>query len=73
MTKKTKKRSSEILSDENRKYFLEKVTFWKFSTESENLSKIGGNLKQGWNASWPQGGWTPLVKQAESNCLSPYY
>ena len=22
----------------------------------------GGNLKQGENASWPQGGWTPLVR-----------
>ena len=43
----TKKRSSEILADENLKFFGEKVTFWKFSTESENLSKIGGNLKQG--------------------------
>ena len=38
----TKKRSSEILADENRKIFREKVTFRKFYTESENLLKIGG-------------------------------
>src|SRR6218665_3255571 len=36
----TKKRSSEILADERMKIV-------KFSTESENFSKIGGNLKQG--------------------------
>ena len=36
-----------MLADENRKNFPEKVTFGKFSTESENFSKIGGNLKQG--------------------------
>src|SRR6218665_623738 len=41
----TKKRSSEMLADENRKNFWEKVKFRKFSTESENLSKIGGSLK----------------------------
>ena len=56
----TKKRSSEILADENREIFREKVKFRNFSTESENFSKIGGNLKQGGNASWPQGGWTHL-------------
>ena len=51
----TKRRSSEILADENRK-FWEKVTFVKFFTHSEKISKTGGNLKQGWgNASWPQG------------------
>jgi len=45
--KKNKKMSWEILADRNREIFREKVTFWKFSTESENFSKIGGNLKQG--------------------------
>ena len=35
-----------ILADENRKIFREKVKFLKFSTESENFSKIGGNLEQ---------------------------
>jgi len=39
----------------------EKVKFGKFSTESENFSEIGGNLKQRGNASWPQSGWTPLL------------
>jgi len=28
------------------KFFWEKVKFDKFSTESENFSKIGGDLKQ---------------------------
>jgi len=41
------------------KKFREKVTFWKLSTESENMSKIGGNLKQRENASWPQGDGRP--------------
>jgi len=31
------------------------------STESEIFFKIGGNLKQGENASWPQEEWTPLM------------
>ena len=52
----TKKRSSEISADENQEIFPEKVKFWKFSSESQNFSKIGGNLKQGGNASWSQGG-----------------
>jgi len=41
------KRSSEILADENRNIFQEKVKFWKFPTESENLSKIGGKSETG--------------------------
>jgi len=45
----TKKRSSEILADENRRIFWEKVKClkFKFSIEFENLSKIGANLKLG--------------------------
>ena len=55
MTKK--RRSSEILADENGKFFREKIKCKKFSRKSINFSKIGGNLKQGGeNASWPQGG-----------------
>ena len=42
----TKKRSSEISADENEEIFREKVKFWKFFSESENLSKIGGKI---WN------------------------
>src|SRR6218665_3649564 len=42
----TKKRSSEILVDENEEMLREEVNFCKFSTESEIFSKIGGNLKQ---------------------------
>src|SRR6218665_1563832 len=55
----TKKRSSEILADKNGKFFREKVTFLKFSRKSKIFSKIGGNLKQGGNASWPQGDGRP--------------
>ena len=43
----TKKRSSEILADENQEIFREKVKLRKFSSEPEIFSKIGGNLKQG--------------------------
>ena len=43
----TKKRSLEILADENRKFCREKVKFLKFSTESENFSKIGGKSETG--------------------------
>src|SRR6218665_2584249 len=38
----TKIWSSEIFVDENQKFLF----FGKFSMESENFSKIGGNLKQ---------------------------
>jgi len=38
----TKKRSSEILADENGKLFLEKEKFVKFSRKSKIFSKIGG-------------------------------
>ena len=38
----TKKRSSEILPDENGKSFQEKVKLGKFPTESEIFSEIGG-------------------------------
>jgi len=43
---KFQKRSSEILTDENRKYFWQKVKLVKFSTESEKFSETEGNLKQ---------------------------
>jgi len=43
----TKKRSSEILADENHEIFREKVKLRKFSTESEIFSKIGGKSKTG--------------------------
>jgi len=43
----TKTRSSEILADENRKMFLEKVKLGKFSTESEICFANRGNLKRG--------------------------
>ena len=57
----TKKRSSEILADENKEIFREKVKLTTFSTESENFSKIGGKSETGvGNASWSQRGWTPL-------------
>src|SRR6218665_2856342 len=62
----TKKRSSEILVHENQEIFREKVKLRKFSSESENFSKIGGNLKQRENASWSKGGWTPLFTDDDS-------
>jgi len=49
------------LTDENRKIFREKVKI--YFPQSENFSKIGGNLKQGGNASWYQRGWTPLYSE----------
>ena len=55
MTKK--KGSSEILVDENGKFFREKGKFVKFSRKSKFFSKIGGKSETGrGNASWPQGG-----------------
>jgi len=35
------------LADENRKFFGEKVKLWKFSTESEIFSEIGGIWNRG--------------------------
>jgi len=43
----TTKGSSEILADENGKIFRERVTFGKFSTDSEHFSKIGGKSETG--------------------------
>jgi len=44
------------LADENREILLEKVKLGKVFTKSEIFSEIGcGNLKQGGNASLPQG------------------
>src|SRR6218665_3739953 len=42
-----KKRSSEILAYENQEIFREKVKLRKFSSESENYSKIGGKSETG--------------------------
>ena len=54
-----KKKSSEILADENRKTFLEKVKLGKFSAESENFSRNRGECKTG-ECIIASGGWTPL-------------
>jgi len=43
----TKKRSSEISADENEEICREKVKLWKFSSEPENFSKIGGKSETG--------------------------
>ena len=51
----TKKKVVRILADENGKFCLEKV---KFKKKIENRGK---NLKQGGNASWPQGGGRPWL------------
>jgi len=50
----TKKKSSEILADENRKICREKVKCLRLSTESDNFSKIGRKSETGGNASWSQ-------------------
>ena len=54
MTKK--KRSSEILADENQ----EKVKLRKFSSESENCSKIGGKSETGGKCIMVSGGMDAL-------------
>ena len=43
----TKKKSSEILADENGEFFREKVKFLKFYRKSKNISKIGGKSETG--------------------------
>ena len=44
------------MADENRKSLWEKVKSGKFSAESETFfGNRGGNVKQGGNASLPQG------------------
>jgi len=57
----TKKKSSEILADESREIFREKVKVWNFF---ENRGDI---WNRGENASWPQRGWTPLITEADDN------
>ena len=57
----TKKRSSEISADENQEIFQEKVQFRKFSSQSENFSKIGEKSETGGNASWSQGDGRPCL------------
>ena len=63
----TKKRSSEISADENQEIviFSGKGKIVKFSSESEHFSKIGGKSETGGNASWSQGGWTPLSRRTD--------
>ena len=58
----TKKRSSEISADENQEIFKEKVTFLKYIIP----------LDSG-NASWSQGGWTPLYTKVAYTWLPIIY
>ena len=67
----TKKRSSEILADENRQISGKKVKFGKVYTESEIFRKQRGNLKQGQYASLPQRGWTPLTSMVHWDFVCP--
>ena len=55
------------------KNVLEKVILGKFVMESEIFSEIGGNLKQGENASLPQGEWTPLVPYSVQELQVKYH
>src|SRR6218665_3554724 len=52
----TKKRSSEILADENGKFFREKVKCYKFSKESKKNSKTGGKSETGGKCIMVSGG-----------------
>jgi len=54
------KERSEILADENLIIILEKVKLGNFFTEPK-IFRNGGNLKNGGNASLPQGVWWPLL------------
>ena len=45
------------------KSFWEKVKLEKCPTESDKFLEIGGNLKQGVNASLHQEGWTPVFQR----------
>ena len=55
----TIKRLSEILPDETREIFGEKVQLGKFSTESEKFVANRGKSKTGGNASLPRGDGRP--------------
>jgi len=41
-------------------YFFGKRLHFRNFPESQKNFENRGNLKRGENASWPQGGWTPL-------------
>src|SRR6218665_2574342 len=57
----TKKRSSEILTDENGKIFREKVKFLKSPRKFKKFSKTGGKSETGGKCIMASGGWTPLA------------
>jgi len=42
-------------------FFLKRPNRENFGRSKRNFSEIGGNMKQGGNASLPQEGWTPLA------------
>ena len=50
-----------MLADENREFFLRKMSNWEnFLRSPNNLSDIGGNLKQEGMHHCLRGEWTPL-------------
>src|SRR6218665_1532811 len=57
----TKKSHQKFWRMKLKKFFRKRVTFLKIFSESENFSKIGGNLKQGRKCIMVSGGWTPLI------------
>jgi len=59
-----KKRSSEILVDENQEIFQEKVKILKFFSESKNFSKTGGKSETEGMHHGLRGEWTPLLTQS---------
>ena len=50
------------IRDENLEIFREKVKLWKFSSMWKFLENRGEIRDRGENASWAQGGWTPLAE-----------
>src|SRR6218665_2693002 len=60
-----------MLADENRKSrnFSGKGKILKILQTMKIFSKVGGKSETGGNASWPQGGWTPLVLGAAARMI----
>src|SRR6218665_123295 len=71
----TKKGHQKFWRMKIEKFLGKKEKFGKFSTESENFSKIGGNLKQGGKMHHGlRRGWTPLcISQPTSNYQNARY
>jgi len=58
-----KKKSSAILADENRNFFLKRGNREKFGRSQRNFSETGGNLKQGGKCIIASGGMDAPAKR----------